>query len=241
MMIRRIKTIISLTGWAMTSCFFTLICVPFTLLPAHYRYENRLYFFITTLWGKALMFFSFITIKQEGALPNPATTPAIIVMNHSSSLDIFLLESIAHYPHIWLTKAAYNKIPLFSILLKRLHVPVERYETAGAAYAFFRAYKLAKKYKSHLFLFPEGKRYNDGKVHPFHQGFALLAKKLHRPVIPIAASGFYKIFPKGKRIIDYHATKPQVWIGPPLTINEDETLESFSSRVTSWLEEKLAK
>jgi 1-acyl-sn-glycerol-3-phosphate acyltransferase len=228
------KTLISLTGWFIVSITFTLLAIPMTFLPAPARYTNRYYFFLTTIWTKLLMFFSFISIQVKGKenLPIYPASPAIIVANHTSSLDIFLVErTIGTYPHIWLTKKEYTKIPLFSILLKRMHVPVDREDSSGAARAFLRAYNQAKNIASHIILFPEGKRYDDGKIHDFYPGFAILAKKLNRPVIPIKMTGLHKIFPKKNFIINYHAATPTLTIGKPLWTDKTESIEDFSERV----------
>jgi len=239
-----IKSPISFAGWLAISLIFIALCTPLTFLPAPKRYENQLYFFLTTLWGKFLMFFSFIFVKVYGEqnLPTYPNSPAIIVVNHTSSLDIFVIESIMKsYPHIWLVKQAYAKIPLFSILVKRMHIPVQRNDSRTAGRALLKAYKQAQEIASHIIIFPEGKRYNDGKIHKFNSGFALLAKKLKRPVIPIAIFGFHKIMPKGTILIDYHATQPTMTIGKPLIIDEHESIEEFTRRVKWWFKEQIEK
>lgn len=239
-----IKTPITLIAWFFVSFCFTILCIPFTFLPAPARYHNRFYFFLTTVWTKLLMLFSFIYVKKIGdetdsLLPSYPNSPAIIIANHTSCIDIFLLESlIGTYPHIWISKAEYLSIPLFSILLKRMHITVKRQSgsaiRSNGARALIKAYKQAKGISSHILMFPEGKRYHDGKIHEFNPGFALLAKKLQRPVIPIYITGLHKIFPKGKFLINYKASTPTLTIGKPLMIKKDESAEQFSKRVKNW-------
>jgi 1-acyl-sn-glycerol-3-phosphate acyltransferase len=236
-----IKTPITLTAWFCISLFFTLLCIPLTFIPAPTRYHNRFYFFLTTIWTKLLMLFSFTYVKKQGVknLPTYPNSPAIIIANHTSSIDIFLLESlIGTYPHIWLSKAEYLSIPLFSILIKRMHIPVKRENSLQAARALIKAYKQAKEAGSHILMFPEGKRYQDGKVHEFNSGFALLAKKLQRPVIPISITGLHKIFPKGTFLINYeeviYAARPTLIVGKPFMIKKDESVEHFSKRIRDW-------
>jgi len=238
-MLRIIKTFITLAAWLTISFTFTIICIPLTFLPAPKRYTNRVYFFLTTLWCKLLMLFSFIHIKIRGEenLPKYPDSPSIFVVNHTSAIDIFVIETLmSTYPHIWLSKYEYTKIPLFSILLKRMHVPVERENSRAAALALLKVYKQAKSINSHIILFPEGKRYRDGKVHEFNPGFALLAKKLNRPVIPIFISGLHKIFPKTQFLIDYHAARPKLTIGKPFAIKDNESVEEFAKRVRAWFQ-----
>jgi 1-acyl-sn-glycerol-3-phosphate acyltransferase len=188
------------------------------------------------------MIFSFVYVKKRGEenLPKYPDSPAIIVANHTSSIDIFLLESlIGTYPHIWISKSEYLSIPLFSILLKRMHIPVKRESSVDAGRALVKAYKQAQGISSHILMFPEGRRYQDGKVHEFNPGFALLAKKLQRPVIPIAITGLHKIFPKGTFLINYHAARPTLTIGKPITMQDDESTEQFSKRVHDWFTKNL--
>lgn len=232
-----IKTPISWAAWFLVSLSFTLLCIPLTFLPASIRYENRLYFYLTTIWSKLLMFFSFVfvRIKGEENLPEFPNSPSIIVANHSSSIDIFLMEVLAGtYPHIWLTKKSYLKIPLFSILLRRMHIPVERDDPRSSAQAIIKVCRLAKNLKSHILIFPEGKRYYDGKIHEFNEGVGLLAKKLNRPVVPIFISGLNKIFPKNSFLIHYYDAQPKVTIGKSMIIGENETVEQFTQRVRQW-------
>lgn len=183
------------------------------------------------------MFFSFLFVKKYGEenLPKYPDAPSIIVLNHTSCLDIFIVESImSGHPHIWLVKDTYAKIPLFSILVNRMHIPVPRKNTQAAGRALLRAYKQARNTKSHIILFPEGTRHNDGKVHKFNAGFALLAKKLNRPVIPIKLTGFDKIMPKNTIFFDYHATQPTMTIGKPMVIGNNESIENFTQRVQDY-------
>ena len=236
-----IKTPITITAWFCISLFFILLCIPLTFLPAPARYHNRFYFLLTTIWTKLLMLFSFIYVKKRGEenLPSYPNSPAIIVANHTSCIDVFLLESlIGTYPHIWLSKSEYLSIPLFSILLKRMHIPVKRESGSSGARALIKACNQAKNISSHILMFPEGKRYQDGKVHEFNLGFALLAKKLQRPVIPIYITGLHKIFPKGKFLINYRASWPTLTIGKPLIMKKDESVDQLSKQIRDWFVEQ---
>lgn len=239
-----IKTPITYTLWVITFLFFTLMCIPLTLLPKPYRYKNRLYFLLTTIWNKLLIAESFLFIRKTGTenLPTYPNLPSIIIMNHTSAIDIMIMEDLIEtYPHIWITRIEYMKIPLFSILLKRMNIPINRYDTRKAGHALLRTYKLAKNLTSHILLFPEGTRTLDGKLGKFTTGFALLAKKLNRPVIPIAVSGLHKIFPKHKFFINYHAAQPTLTVGKPMTIQPNESIDAFTQRIHTWFEEELAK
>lgn len=167
-------------------------------------------------------------------LPSYPGQPSILIMNHTSSLDIYLMEVLLKgYPHVWLSKAAYAKIPFFNILLRRMHIMVDRENARAAGKALVKMYKRVHDKKSHCVLFPEGKRFGDGKIHDFMPGFALLSQKLKRPVIPIYVDNMHNVHPKGQFSI---ATTEHVsvTVGKPMGQGEGETLDQFISRVKNW-------
>ena len=163
-------------------------------------------------------------------------------MNHASALDIFLIEELlGSQPRVWLSKDSYFKIPIFNILLKRMHASIKRENPRQAIRSLVYAYELVKDRKSHLLLFPEGKRYNDGKIHRFFSGFTILAKKLGRPVVPVAICGTHKIFPKGKWTIDSRAAEVKLIIGEPFFYKEEYSESEFVAKVQDWFTKVLEK
>lgn len=235
-MLNYLKSIITYVSWFIICFVFTLICLPITFLPQKIR-RNRLYFFLTTIWSKLLVLSTFIKVKIENKnnLPKYPKDPAIFVMNHASAVDIYLVEILLKtYPHIWISKDSYGKIPLFGTLMKRMHILVRRENPRLAIKALLDAYKLAKDKPIHILLFPEGTRYDDGKVHDFLPGFAILAKKLNRPVIPVKIEGTNKIFPKKQFLIDSKASRVKLIVGEPFYYNEGEAEKDFVVRVKSW-------
>lgn len=235
-MIRYIKTFRTYIFWAIICTTFTLLCIPLTFLPQKKR-RTRLYFFLTDFWSKMLVFWAFLIVKVRGeeCLPKFPENPAIFVMNHASALDIFLVEDLlGTYPHIWMSKHAYSKIPLFGVLMKRMHVPVNRKNPREAVKALIKTCELAKFSGAHVLMFPEGTRYSDGKVHDFLPGFAVLAKKLNRSVIPVAIHETHKIFPKDSFLIDPRAADIKIEVGQPLNLQENETEKEFVKRVQEW-------
>lgn len=65
--------------------------------------------------------------------------------------------------------------------------------TLQAAAALLRAGR-------NLMIFPEGTRTRDGHMLPFRKTFAILAKELGVPVVPVAISGAYEAFPVDRRL-----------------------------------------
>lgn len=215
---------------------FLPLCCLLALLPASVRYDNRYYYGLVYFWNWILVHGAFLKLDVNGAhhIPTYPNNPSIIIANHSSAYDIYVTEVLMHgYPHIWLLKAIYTRVPFFGFLAARQSVAVDKKHPFKAAKSFLRAYELAQGNARHLVLFPEGTRFTDGNIHEFHSGFALLAKKLGRPVIPICIQGMNQFMPKGTILIDPRVTV-RVIIGEPILCDQDETIDAFTKRMHDW-------
>jgi 1-acyl-sn-glycerol-3-phosphate acyltransferase len=239
-----IKTSFTYTVWAVTVPPLLGVCGILALLPARLRYDNRLYFVISTFVGRLIITAtgtSFVIHGKEN-LPAYPQQPAIIVMNHSSALDIPMAEIVVgSYPHVWISKSSYGKIPLFGFLLKRMHVMVDTTARRDAAAALIRTHALLKNASRHVLIFPEGTRSSDGKIGTFLPGFALLAKKLNRPVIPITMTNMHKLYPKNTWLIDSDNHHVTITIGKPLHCPADMEPAAFAALVQDHCEHELNK
>ncbi len=238
------KTSISYSAWLAISLMFSFILLPVVLLPGHKRYDNRFFFWVNTLWCRWFFKSSFTSLASIEGLENiPLVTeqPAIIVINHSSLLDIpLVVMHLKSQPHIWISND-YSKVPLFGFLLKRMSILVKRNSPTQMLSVIKQAYQLTNHQARHLVLFPEGTRHNDGKVHAFFSGFAVLAEKLNRPIIPIAIYGLHKIFPKQRILIDSSASMVKISIGKPIFFDPSKSREAFIAQAHEWMSNEVKR
>ncbi len=218
-----------------------LLCLPLSLLPTSIRHDNRLLFFITSRLGRFIIWASFIRVRVQGKenLPAYPNQPSIIVINHASALDIPLVEAIVgSYPHIWMSKTSYAKIPIFGFVLQRIHVTVER--GGGKQHnALHTMYNVLKGANRHALIFPEGRRHSSGHVSTFYSGFAMLSQKLDRPVIPVIIEGLHAVFPAKSLVIDSSVPAVKLSIGNPLHPAPGETVQDFTARVQKYFETEM--
>ena len=241
-MITYYKTIRTYAFWAASSVIFMPICLALALLPENKRY-NKLYYIVASTWNCFLVFFGCFCIKKSQeteTLPNFYQHPAIFVLNHSSALDILLAEVIAgKYPHIWISKIEYAKIPLWGFLLKRMHSLMDKNNPRKSLKELIKTYHLAAKNKLSVFIFPEGTRSEDGKINSFNSGFIMLAKKLNYPIIPISIYGANLIMKKNSFLINPRASDIKINIGKPMLLSKEKTDKEFLLEVENWFKLKL--
>ena len=237
--VQRIFTAISFVVLAIV--FLPLLCL-LVCLPVSIRYDNRLFWFFAYAWNWAIVRSGFLKIRIEGAenLSVYPNNPAIILMNHASSYDIYLMEFLLKgYPHIWISKVEYFKIPLFGFILKRMGVAINRQNPFQSAKSLVKAMELVAEKSRHLVLFPEGTRYSDGKIHEFFKGFVPVAQKLDRPVIPIYVEGLQRYFPRGAYFINPSFRAINIIIGKPMIYQKDESVDAFFAKIHAWFCKKV--
>ncbi|KAJ8918029.1 hypothetical protein NQ315_011485 [Exocentrus adspersus] len=134
----------------------------------------------------------------------------IIVSNHQSSLDILGMFDIWHVMDkctVIAKKELFYAWPfgLAAWLCGLIFIP--RVQSDTAKDLMNRAVEKVQADKVKLWVFPEGTRRNDGKIHPFKKGAFHLAISRQLPIIPIVYSRYYfldksiKRFDHGKVII----------------------------------------
>jgi len=219
-----------------------VISVPmliFILLPARWRYDNKLFFLLSHFFYRATLFLLFIPIEFVGK-ENIPKEPSIIVPNHQSSLDLPLVGSLLNgYPHIWM---AWIKLKhhWMGFVIRRMAILIDPSSTMKAMRSLVKAIKVIKNKKHHVIIFPEGGRYIDGnKVHDFFGGFVIMAKKTRRPVVPVLILNAYKVYPPGAFLIERYPIK--VIVGKPFFYQEEESDNEFKTRVKKWFVENVEK
>jgi len=236
------KTIRTYLFWAASSLIFMPLCFMLALLPENKRY-NRLYYWVASTWNQFLIFFGCFYIKKSQEienLPNFYKHPAIFILNHSSSLDIPLAEFIVgKYPHIWISKKEYAKIPIWGFLLKRMHSLMNKNNPRESLKELIRTYQIAAKNKLSVIIFPEGTRSETGKINNFNSGFIMLAKKLNYPIIPISIFGANLIMKKNSFLINPRASDIKINIGKPTIVSKEKNDKDLILEIENWFKQKL--
>jgi 1-acyl-sn-glycerol-3-phosphate acyltransferase len=131
----------------------------------------------------------------DGAVPRRIAPRTVVVSNHESQADPFL---ISHLPWEmkWLGKEALFRVPFlgWSMWLAG-DVPVRRGTRASVEEAMVRCARWLDRGVP-VMIFPEGTRSSDGALGPFKDGAFRLAIEAGAELLPIAVSGTRRALPK---------------------------------------------
>jgi 1-acyl-sn-glycerol-3-phosphate acyltransferase len=175
--------------------FITLLFFYLPINTLKYNKKTKKYTFIFFVcWSWAFRILCFIHVKSIGKRKTPKA-PYIIISNHASYLDIFLMYSI--FPKnkfLFLGKSEILSYPLMKSFFVELNIPVYR-GTRKATQSFIDARNAIKKDWS-LVIFPEGgiPDENNPQMIPFKDGAFKLAKSLKVPIVPVTFLNNHKLF-----------------------------------------------
>ncbi|MBI2000062.1 MAG: AMP-binding protein [candidate division NC10 bacterium] len=154
----------------------------------------------------AALFKSVYRLRVEGLQHVPSHGPMILVANHCSFFDAFILAVALPYRTsqqvFYLGFEWFFRHPLLARWGRGVRViPVDMDTYLVRA---LQASALVLKQGRILCVFPEGERSVDGRVRPFRKGVGILVKELKVPVLPAYISGSFETWPRGQSLPRIH-------------------------------------
>lgn len=156
-------------------------------------------------------------IHVDGVDHMPRTGGFLLLPNHQSILDPFLVQSFCPRPIRSMTKSTQFAVPLVRWILPRIGAfPVRRYRVDP------QAVRTALRFLGDgegVCVYPEGERTWDGSIQPLRRGTLHLALRAGVPVIPVGLNGMFDLWPRWLKI---PKPRPQVTLrfGEPLEFGE---------------------
>lgn len=220
-----------------TIIFFIPIVI-FILFPEKYRYKYPIIFYPVHWFYAAILKITFLKITYKGLENIPKNQAVIFAANHQSTLDIPLLGVLSKgVPHVWLAKAELMDSVFIRWLVPLISVLVDVSSPRNAMLSLRKIVNIVNNHHRNLMIFPEGTRRIDGKVHDFFGGFAIIAKKTGRPVVPVCMIGINKAYPPETFWLRLYPVT--VVVGKPFLYEPEDTDETFKVRVHQWFDEQM--
>ena len=175
--------------------------------------------FVATVWTRTLY-----RVRTRGAENIPATGGALLVANHISYVDVFVLQLAITRRIRFVGYDGFTRMHWFFAWLFRLTgmIPISRTNALEAT----RRVSAALAAGELVLVFPEGGISRTGQLMALRKGFELMARRAGVPVIPVAHDGLWgsvfsfagnKYLWKSPRLMPTHVF---VRIGAPIPANE---------------------
>ena len=165
---------------------FILILSGFFFLPLFYK--------VVKPCCRLMMLSLLIWPKIDGQFPNKGTF--IIMMNHSSFLDVFIFPLIPNGAWTGITASENFNIPIFSSIINRIQaIPIKRDDRKAALNSIKKAEDVLLQ-NIHIGILPEGTRTIDGQMRLFKKGGFHMAINTNTPIVPVGVIGAFNFKPK---------------------------------------------
>ncbi|PHR65421.1 lysophospholipid acyltransferase family protein [Alcanivorax sp.] len=179
-------------------------------------------------WAKLCLLYSGVRVDVQGRHHLLPGQSYVIVANHLSQFDIFVLYGYLGVDFRWVMKHELRKIPVIGICCEKLgHVFINR-DNTEAAIASLNAARARLANGASVLFFPEGTRSRDGQLKPFKKGAFKMAQELGMPVLPVTLSGTFDILPAGTLRL-HPGASARLILHPPLSVtgNSDAELQNL--------------
>jgi len=136
----------------------------------------------------------FLSWEAKGRENVPRSGPLIVVANHVHVIDGELLLFGVSRWIIYIAKEPLFHYPILGALLRWAQaLVVYRQGTLNETRELLKQVEQTLNKGSVIGIFPEGKRSHQGKLQAGKPGLALLASRMHIPILPVGISGTDKI------------------------------------------------
>lgn len=175
----------------------TLILAPLAVLLCVTVSPNAASRTVAAFWARVNSAITPMWVDVRGRERILAGTSYVVVANHLSHYDIYVLYGWLGLDIKWVMKKELERVPLIGWVCRRMgHIFIDRGDSAEAVATLNRARREIQGGTSVIF-FPEGTRSDDGTLGEFKKGAFRFAHDLGLPILPVTLSGTRSILPKG--------------------------------------------
>lgn len=165
-------------------------------------------------------------VKVLSPCPVPREGPAIVICNHISSADPFVVQGTCHRVIRWMMAKEYFDMPVARTLCGKLgFIPVVR---SGRDAASLKAALRTLESGNVLGIFPEGRISPTHELLPFQLGVGMIASRTGVPVCPAVVERIPRNRSMLNALLFPHEAK--ILYGPPMRLSRDDGTSSVDFR-----------
>jgi len=196
---KNVNTFLSVIYWIFivitALIFFPLYLITY-LLTFGFDERRIIAHHFTRFWALFYLYINpWIEFVIEGLEKIDKRKTYIVICNHQSMLDIFILYLLP-LNFRWISKIEIFRIPIVGLVMKlNKYIPLER----GNKESISKMYSCAEdslRDGVSIIIFPEGTRSEDGKLKKFKEGAFHLSYKTGKNILLVIIDKAYTILPK---------------------------------------------
>lgn len=188
-------------------------------------------------WARIVVLFTPVIVKVTYLGKTKKKQSYVIVANHLSTYDTFIINGWIHKDIKWVMKQELKKIPGLNFGSRAIgHIFIDR-SSAKAAMKSIEEAKNVLKDGICVVFFPEGSRSTTGEIAKFKRGAFKTALELGLPILPVTIKGTDKIMPANS--FDIFPGKVEMIIHNPVELtgysyeNVDQLMEKVRNIIIS--------
>ena len=186
---------------------------------------------VPRLWARLSYWLSLSRLSIRGLHHIDRSKSYIIVANHVSQFDIFLVYGWTPLDIKWVMKKEIRNVPLIGISCATMgHIFIDRSNRA-AAVKTLEEFKHRLRPGESVMFFPEGTRSDGGNILEFKKGAFVMAKDLDLPILPVTILGTEHILPTNT--VRLRPGKSTIVFHPPISLEHVRSLSATELAVKS--------
>ncbi len=197
---------------------------------------------LAAFWARlnALVMLMPVTIEgQENLRPGQSY---VLVANHLSLVDIYLLYGFTGLDIKWVMKQELRRVPVLGYACHMMgHIYVDRSNTESAL-ASIKAAKTLIQDGMCVVFFPEGTRSRTQELRQFKKGAFRMAQDLSVPVVPVSIHNTNRVLPSDT--LEWRPGRVKLKFHPPAEIKQDTDVNELAivtrALITRALDEEIA-
>lgn len=205
--------------WLIYVPFFCLSTILFGSIAAILAFmtNERIASYVGgVIWARINSWMTPMFVKVSGRKNIDINQSYVVIANHQSAFDIFVLYGFLNIDFKWVMKQEARKLPGIGIGCEKVgHIFIDRTDHDSAIKSLNEAKKKIINGTSIIF-FPEGTRSFDGSIRDFKKGAFKMALDLDLPILPVTIIGTKAILPN--KTLDLFPGKVSMRIHEPILI-----------------------
>ncbi len=163
------------------------------------RWSSRLTPWLMRTWGQSMLWIAGVRLELDGGSVLSASGGKVVVFNHASMLDAFVIAAICPPGSVAAVKREALFYPGLGLAIGCLRfLIIDRANCGRAIAALDREARRIGSERLTVLIAPEGTRSRDGALLPFKRGAFHLAVRAGAPIVPVILRGAFELHPYGR-------------------------------------------